>query len=218
MLRWRKARESQKELTAFFISFSLHALLAVALLFSDTMTKKKTEEISVDVVTLHDFNPNSQNIALVPQQKRRKKSAKKVLSNEKSAVAEAQKNEPTEESLKSDVAIGESDIESSLRGRAPVNETERYLAEIRDQIARQQTYPAPSRSFREEGTVRIRLTLNRSGSVVKIELMEASPYKRLNDAAMRAATKASPFRPFPDEVKFETWKITLPVRFVLAQG
>jgi protein TonB len=116
------------------------------------------------------------------------------------------------------VAIGESDIESSLRGRAPVNETERYLAEIRDQIARQQTYPAPSRSFREEGTVRIRLTLNRSGSVVKIELMEASPYKRLNDAAMRAATKASPFRPFPDEVKFETWKVTLPVRFTLAQN
>jgi protein TonB len=218
MLQWRKAQDSLKGLTAFFISFSLHALLAVALLFSDTMIKKKTEEISIDVVTLHDFNPHSQNTALVPQQKRRKESAKKIFLNEKSAVAEPQRNEPIEESIRTDVAIGDSDIESSLRGRAPVNETERYLAEIRDQIARQQTYPAPSRSFREEGSVRIRLTLNRSGSVVKIELMEASPYKRLNDAAMRAATKASPFRPFPDEVKFETWRITLPVRFTLAQN
>ncbi|MBK7844161.1 MAG: energy transducer TonB [Bdellovibrionales bacterium] len=218
MLKWRKAQESRKGLTAFFMSFSLHTLLAVALYFSDAMTKKKTEEISIDVVTLHDYKPDSKNTALVPQQKRRKESTKSVVSVDESSITGSKKMESSEELLKPDVAIGESDIESSLRGRAPVNETERYLAEIRDQIARQQTYPASSRAFREEGTVKVRLTLNRSGSVVKIELIESSPYKRLNDAAMRAATKASPFKPFPDETKFETWKITLPVRFILAQN
>lgn len=218
MLKWRKAQESRKGLTAFFMSFSLHTLLAVALLYSDMMTKKKAEKISIDVVTLHDFKPDSKNTALVPQQKRRKESTKSVVSADESSITGSKKMESSEELLKPDVAIGESDIESSLRGRAPVNETERYLAEIRDQIARQQTYPASSRAFREEGTVKVRLTLNRSGSVVKIELIESSPYKRLNDAAMRAATKASPFKPFPDEAKFETWKITLPVRFILAQN
>lgn len=218
MLWWRTAQENQKGLTAFFISLLLHVLLAVALFFSDAVTKINTNEILVDVIASQNFNMDARNTALVPQQKRRKESLKKVLSNEKSPVAEAQTNNPNEASSISHVAIGESDIESSLHGRLPVNETERYLADIRDQIARQQTYPVPSRSFREEGIVRIRLTLNRSGSVIKIELLEASPYKRLNDAAMSAATKASPFKPFPDEVKFETWKITLPVRFTLAQN
>lgn len=213
----QKVSEGRKELMAFVCSSALHASLAASLLFSDSTIKKNTQDISVDLVTLEDFNPNAQNRAHVPRQKRQDKAAKETIPNETSAIADSRKDN-TDKDLKAEVAVGESNIESSFRGRPPNNETERYLSEIRDQIARQQIYPTPSRSFREEGTVRIRLTLNRSGSVVKIELMEASLYKRLNDAAMRAATKAAPFKPFPTEVRFETWKITLPIRFTLAKN
>lgn len=207
--------DQKKDIVAIALSALFHAALALALLSADGL-KSDEQELSVEIITLHDVHPNSENTVFVSQKKKR--SVKKPTSDETSAIAEAKKEEATQDTLKPDVAIGDSDIESSLRGRAPANEIERYLAEVRDQVARQQKYPAPSRAFHEEGTVRIRLTLDQSGSLVKIELVEESLSKRLNDAAVRAASKASPFRSFPNEIKFKTWKITLPVRFVLAQN
>lgn len=179
---------------SFTLSVAVHALIAMTLSLPDVISHQKSDEISLGFVISQDGRPNARSMPL----------AKNIDANEPSQ--------------KSEVAIGESDVESSLPGRAPKDEAERYLAEIRDRIASQQTYPISSKSFREEGIVRIRLTLSRSGSLVKIELIDESPYKRLNDAAMRAATRASPFRSFPQEVKFETWRITLPVRFTLAQN
>lgn len=216
----KKEFKAGKESVSFIFSVLLHSLVAVVLLFSSVTKQDSPEETFIDVVTLHDFNPDFKDTAaLVPQQKRKNRVEDRTENREETLVEKSSaKGDTLQANLKPDVAIGESDIESSLRGRAPSNETERYLAEIRDQIARQQAYPAPSRAFREEGTVKIRLTLNRSGSVVKIELMEASLYKRLNDAAMKAATRAAPFRSFPEEVSFETWKVTLPVRFTFAEN
>jgi TonB family protein len=213
----RRDYKFKKEIAAFAASFFLHVFLAMIFIFTNTITKDKPDEVSIDIVTMHKFDSDSKNTELIPQQKVRKDLVKKITSTAPSAMRESKKHGSDKETLKPHVPIGASDIESSLHGRAPRNETEKYLVSVRDQVARQQTYPAPSRAFREQGTVKIRITLNRSGSVIKIELMEESPYKRLNDAAMKAATRAAPFGPFPDEVKFETWKITLPIRFTLAQ-
>lgn len=110
----------------------------------------------------------------------------------------------------------ETDIEAVLRGRAPKNETEKYLAELRDQIARQQVYPVASRSFREEGVVQLRLLVLKDGRLQKIEILEASQYPRLDKAALTAVSRAAPFKEFPAEVNQDLWRITLPVRFSLS--
>lgn len=47
------------------------------------------------------------------------------------------------------------------------------------------TYPAIARRLREEGTVRLRLTIGTDGSVVAAEVLESSGFMRLDDAALR---------------------------------
>lgn len=90
-----------------------------------------------------------------------------------------------------------------------------YLSQIHELVRRQQTYPPLSKQLKEQGLVRLQLTIASSGSLQKVELLEASPFKRLNDAAMKAVTRAAPFQPFPLEMTSAFWKITIPVKFTL---
>ena len=90
-----------------------------------------------------------------------------------------------------------------------------YLSQVHELVRRQQTYPPLSKQLKEQGLVKVQLTIAASGSLQKVELLEASPFKRLNDAAMRAVTRAAPFQPFPSEMALAYWKITIPVKFTL---
>jgi len=114
-------------------------------------------------------------------------------------------------------SVGESEIQMSGQ-QVAMDEESRYLLQVREQIKLQQFYPAPSRQFREEGLVRIRMTLDRMGSVVKIETLQASPFRRLNDAAIKSIIRAAPFGPFPGSLSYERWNITVPFSFELTAG
>jgi len=92
---------------------------------------------------------------------------------------------------------------------------ERYLSQIYQLVKRQQTYPIQSKKLKEQGLVKVLLTIDPSGSLKKVELIEKTPFKRLNDAAMQAAVRAAPFEPFPSEVSSESWKIAIPIQFLL---
>lgn len=188
----------------------LTALVIVFLYSTKSVTPKN---VSFTTVKLRSVNP-----APLLQQKIENNVQQKISLNkslEGKLITEEVLPQHTSEVNPS---IGESDLELSLQGNAPTTKEAQYLAEVRTKIASHQKYPAPSRAFREEGVVKIRLTINRSGSVLKIELIEECPHKRLNDAAMTAVTRAAPFQSFPEGIDFEIWKITLPVRFVLSHG
>jgi TonB family protein len=112
-------------------------------------------------------------------------------------------------------SIGQTDLRSEAVGRMPQNSTEAYLAHLRHLIAHQQVYPMASRSLGEEGTAVVRLTLHRDGTIHKVELLESSSHRRLDDAAVKAAAGAGPFGAFPSEIAFTLWQITVPIRFTL---
>jgi TonB family protein len=57
------------------------------------------------------------------------------------------------------------------------------------------TYPAISRRLREEGAVRLRLTIGTDGSVVAAEVLESSGYMRLDDAALNWVTRRWHYEP-----------------------
>lgn len=172
-------------------SFLLHTFL-LAGLFLDFQIPEET------VLTTIDFIPSSE------QKPLRKKTVRPAA-----VVTTSTKKEEF-------AAPSETDVEAGLRGRAAKNDTEKYLAELRDLIARHQIYPAASRHFREEGVVQLRLLILKDGSLQKVEMSEASKYPRLNNAALKAASRAAPFKGFPAEVRQESWWITLPVRFSLS--
>lgn len=205
-----------KQGRAFFISLIGHAVFMASLIWLGRPASAP-EMTTFDLVTLQPSGDARMRSAGAAQSETRQKkqAAKKFEATASTEASPEQSAAVRDETNSQDESIGEAHLQASF-GRAPKNEAERYLATIRDRIAVQQAYPPASRAFREEGMVMLRLTIDRSGSLTKVEMIEASPFKRLNDAAMRAVLKAAPFGAFPEEVAFQTWKITLPVRFTLA--
>lgn len=202
----------KKQSVAFAISIAIHISIFILIaVYSDSEDKQDFEEISI--VALSPFKPDVLNA---------KKSSKKVNSKQKKENLETGvvglQDKSSVEGVTTEKNIGNSDVEATLQGRAPENESERYLSELRNQIAEQQTYPLPSKALGEEGSVKVRLTLRRDGALIKIEVFDPSPFARLNDAAIKAASRAAPFKPFPSEVSFELWQITLPIRFTLSKS
>ncbi|NJM10299.1 MAG: TonB family protein [Bdellovibrionaceae bacterium] len=206
-----------KEIQAFLGSLCLHIGIFAIFIFP-VAHEEKTVPVEVELITLSPGAPGESPLGLpaIRQPLAPKKTRiSPTTTGPKAAGAPAAEEAPS--ATQGDL-VGESDVESELQGRAPLNEKERYLAEIREQIAKRQSYPRSSRVFGEQGTVKLLLTIQRNGSLTKVEIIERSAFERLNTAAMTAATKAAPFRAFPNEVPFDLWRIALPVQFVLSQN
>ena len=220
MIKFTLIKYNLNRIRAFSLSFFLHFIVLGALLFFQSSVKSVSSN-KIEVVSLKTgFSGQAQ---LKPKEVLKKNSQPKSRRSSalESSLPETSKSDTTsKEPLTERLAeiVGESDMGVEIQGGAPKDEKERYLAEIRDQIANLQVYPRSSRVFGEQGTVKLLLTLQRNGSLTKIEIVEKAAFDRLNRAAMTAATSAAPFRSFPDEVSYHVWRITIPVKFVLPQN
>ncbi len=180
---------------------------------------KKEAPVEVEYISLSPKVSNSIQFAKATADRKIIKS-KRSIKVKKNQGLSRPKQQPQETSVVASKAVnvGRSDIESDLKGRAPKTPKEKYLAELRALVATQQSYPRVSRKFREQGTVKLLLTLEKNGSLKKIEIINKAPFERLNQAAMTAVTKAAPFASFPDSVTFTTWKVALPVNFKFSRN
>jgi TonB family protein len=209
---------SRETILALVYSAVTHAAVGCLIFLAKEIPIVEEKKTLITVVSLHqETRTVAHNLDPQPRSVRRQVSAD-VAANYIINSVDSIEGVSEQSVSNQDVDVGESDIESSLGGRPPATEAERYLAEVREQVSKKQIYPPQSKLFREQGTVRICLTLDRSGSIVKVEMIEASPFKRINEAALKAVTSVAQFRPFPDEVGFNTWKISLPIRFSLTQS
>ena len=75
-------------------------------------------------------------------------------------------------------------------------------------------YPSEARSKGIEGSLQMLVTLAADGSVKQLEILKSSGYSILDDAAITTVRTASPFEPFPNEMRqrldrleiIRTWK------------
>lgn len=65
-------------------------------------------------------------------------------------------------------------------------------------------YPEAARAQRLTGSLILNVALNPDGSVRAIDIERPSAHKVLDDAAMRIVQLASPYLPFPEEIREET--------------
>lgn len=85
-----------------------------------------------------------------------------------------------------------------------------YLGKLRTNIERKKVNP----NTRDSGTVVVRFTVNSLGKLVSREVATSSGSKRLDDAALTAIERASPFPPFPDGLGAPTIVVNVPFRFM----
>lgn len=77
------------------------------------------------------------------------------------------------------------------------------------------SYPERAISSNYQGTIILRLKLNRSGEVVEIIEEETSNYRLLNNAALSAIKKTAPFPEVPEDLQGDEIEFTLPFNFKL---
>jgi protein TonB len=87
---------------------------------------------------------------------------------------------------------------------------------IRGLIDRHKEYPYQARRQEQEGTVQVRFTLTRQGTLAGEPALEKkSRHGRLNAAALEAVKNAVPYPPFPAEIADEEMILQVAVNFSL---
>ncbi len=90
-----------------------------------------------------------------------------------------------------------------------------WRSQLISHLNRHKRYPGESRTAREEGTARLRFSIDRSGRVVGASLVGSSGSPRLDEEVMDMIRRASPVPAPPPDVTGSTLTFTVPVNFNL---
>ena len=90
-----------------------------------------------------------------------------------------------------------------------------YTPLVVAQIYKAIRYPNRAADKNQQGTVRIGVTIDRSGYLISAVITQESRYRLLNQAAHKAVKKAAPFPQLPEEMKADNFEVNLPITFRL---
>lgn len=188
------------------LSGSVHlGLILFSLWWSTSAAYKVISKIEVSYV-----NPAS---TAAPQPKLEKKvSAQPVVSAKPVAEIAPEPAASVAETSTDSVAQSTQDAVAG-NSQAVLEEYERYALEVAQTLNRNKIYPDISRRLRQQGRVKVRFRVERSGRVMAAEVVEQSSFNHLNSAAQRLIEDIRFFRPFPADVKETTWLFTVPIEY-----
>jgi len=93
-----------------------------------------------------------------------------------------------------------------------------YLVALKKQLEKGKNYPSTARRLKQEGTVRVRFTIQADGQVEDIEISESSRYSSLDKSALEAVEKMGRFQPIPGILNKKSWRIEIPIQYKLNPG
>jgi len=128
-------------------------------------------------------------------------------------VAIAEQINSAEESLIPD--FEEEEEEEALFTMESILGQTRYINQVVRHATKFQKYPTSAARRGQQGSVRLSITVDRSGYVVGVQTIEESRYRSLNKEALSLVKKASPFPEVPAGVGGDTYTFSLPVIFRL---
>jgi protein TonB len=128
---------------------------------------------------------------------------------ERYATEEPPSGEEPEESQPDLASIGNPEREDLyLDTPDPLFQT--YFAKIRLKIQRELRYPSEAERQQIQGQSLVRFVLTARGEVAELKVLNRSGHPILDEASISAIRNASPFGPFPDEIRAK-WR-QLPIR------
>jgi periplasmic protein TonB len=90
-----------------------------------------------------------------------------------------------------------------------------YLVRLEAHLNAYRNYPADARIHREQGTVQLRFSLDRSGHVLSYDVVGSSGFASLDNEAREMVRRADPFPPVPADWQGEVLDLTVPLVFAL---
>ncbi|AZN10233.1 energy transducer TonB [Campylobacter jejuni] len=155
---------------------------------SQDKNKKQDERIS--------FNSQDKNAVLKVQ----KKIEKQDKNQAQKEIANASENSKFKnESLSAPLQSNEDKTQTIVSGNAK-EQVKSYQALLMAHLTKFKKYPQEAIMQKQEGVVRIRVSIDESGNVLSKELKKSCPYAALNDEALSLFKRASPLPKPPKEM------------------
>ncbi len=118
-------------------------------------------------------------------------------------------------------ALSEDDLEEKETADEPALTAETllsrqiYHSKLMRKIYGNIRYPKRAIDRGYEGSVRLSVTIDRQGNLLKTSVMAASTFDLLNEAALSAVNKTAPYLPVPNNISGDTFTFSLPIEFRL---
>ncbi len=94
-------------------------------------------------------------------------------------------------------------------------EWDRYRFQVRERILEALVYPRASKNLGEQGQVKVRLKVERDGTISEAEIAEPSAFLRLNTAALDTVRRVAQLDPLPESYGAPQWSALVPIDFSL---
>jgi pilus assembly protein CpaC len=91
----------------------------------------------------------------------------------------------------------------------------RYSRLVQARILESLNYPPSAKGSGFQGIVTLRMNLSYKGEILESGIQSSSGYKILDDNALKAAKKTSPYPPFPPAIKEKDLWINIPIAYQL---
>ena len=194
--------EDAKKRWLFSSGVTLFFLLAVFLLpfwsvnkFTASNTIVSDHAVSVVRVSKKMHVQNVEKAEVVPQ----KNEAPIIKKNQ--VIEQEEIPESVDEEVFSDETVDSEQTESAgefssepVISEEIVQATTSYKSYALSRIASKKNYPISARSKGQEGKVRLELVINTDGKLSECRIITPCEYEALNEAALNAVKKASPFK------------------------
>ncbi|EPM8361619.1 energy transducer TonB family protein [Campylobacter jejuni] len=155
---------------------------------SQDKNKKQDERIS--------FNSQDKNAVLKVQKKIEKQDENQA---QKEIANTSENSKFKNESLSAPLQSNEDKTQTIVSGNAK-EQVKSYQALLMAHLTKFKKYPQEAIMQKQEGVVRIRVSIDESGNVLSKELKKSCPYAALNDEALSLFKRASPLPKPPKEM------------------
>jgi len=215
---------------AFYIGLAVALLLHIILFFNPLFCKEEPAPRVSDAPVLH-----AERVVLMPPPEPPKVVKKivraKIIPKVVDKPIEEKEPEPEPEPIvdTAPVAAAESVVEAPppppvvqeppKPSKDSIKKVMRtYLVALKKQLEKGKSYPSTARRLKQEGTVRVRFTIQADGKVEDIEISESSRYSALDKSALEAVEKMGRFEPIPGILNKKSWRIEIPIQYKLNPG
>ena len=95
---------------------------------------------------------------------------------------------------------------------------ERYYSYVVNKIEYNKQYPADEQKKGHEGSIVLKLYINRDGKIDKVRIIRQARYMKLTKAAIMAIKKSLPFKAYSTHIKDDMLILKLELKFALTAG
>lgn len=90
-----------------------------------------------------------------------------------------------------------------------------YARDLINSIRQYQKYPPKALRANEQGDLLAKITIDKDGELLSIDIIEKSGSRTLDRGAKKIISKAAPFQPIPKELKLKQYQFLVPMSFKL---